>query len=144
MYELVKKKNVLFRIISGLVILFLLTSILKLFTNEPKLSINEELVLISNEINKHTPLIVDSTLRLDNVLALPENRLHYNYTITYSDNIEIDTTILINNTKQNIINKIKSNPKAAYFRDNKINIVVTYSDKNGVYLCNFNVSHKDY
>lgn len=89
MYEIVKKKNVTIRIITGIIILFVLTSVLKLFLKEPDLGINGELVLMSNEINKHTPITVDSMTRLDNVSAMTGNSLQYNYTITNAARVKL-------------------------------------------------------
>jgi hypothetical protein len=69
MYEIVKKRNLTMKIIIGIVILFVMTSILKVFLKELDLSVDKELVLISNEVNKRAPITVDSMTRLDNVQA---------------------------------------------------------------------------
>ncbi len=144
MYEIVKKRNLTMKIITGIVILFVMTSILKLFIKEPDLSVDKELLLISNEINKRAPITVDSMTRLDNVQALTGNRLQYNYAITNADKDQIDTAILKSNTKQNMTNMIKTNPKAKYFRDNKIEILINYVDQKGVYICNLTIPSADY
>lgn len=101
-------------------------------------------MIISNEINKRTPLIVDSMTRLDNVQALTGNKLQYNYTITDADKDQIDTSILKSNTKPNMTNLIKTNPKANYFRENKVDILVNYVDQKGVFVCNLVVPSTDY
>ena len=144
MYEIVKKKSLPIKIITGIAILFVVTSLLKLFLKEPDIGIDKELNLISNEINKRAPITVDSITRLDNVQALTGNRLQYNYTITDTDKEEIDTTILKANTRQNMTNMIKTNPKAKYFRDNKIEILVNYVDQKGLYVCNLTIPSTDF
>ena len=144
MYEIVKKKSLTLKIITGIIILFVVTSILKVFLKEPDLSVDKELLLISNEINKRAPITVDSMTRLDNVQALTGNRLQYNYSITSADKDQIDTSFLKSNTKQTMTNMIKSNPKAKYFRDNKIDILINYVDQQGVYVCSLTVPSTDY
>ena len=144
MYEIVKKKNPFMKIIAGIAILFIITSVLKMFLKEPDLSVDNELLLISNEINKRAPITVDSITRLDNVQALTGKRFQYNYTITDTDKDQIDTSILKSNTIQTMSNLIKTNPKAKYFRDNKIDIVVNYVDQKGVYVCNLTIPGSDY
>lgn len=144
MYEIVNKKSPAVKVISSIIILFIVITALKFFFKEPEVSINDELVKVANEINKHTPITVDSMSRLDNVLALPGNKFQYTYTITKANKDNIDTTMLLANTKQNMINIIKTNPNATYFHDHKVDIFVNYLDKNGVYVCKLLISHNDY
>lgn len=139
MYELVKKKSLTLKIILGIIFLFVLTSLLKVFLKEPKLTIDKELVLISNEVNKLAPVIIDSTTRLDNVTALMGNKLQYNYTLTNFNKEEIDTIVLKENTILNMKELMNANPKAKYFRDNKIEILVNYVDQKGDLICNFSI-----
>lgn len=143
MYEIVKKKSITLKIILGIIFLFVLTSLLKVFLKEPKLTIDKELVLISNEVNKLAPVIIDSTTRLDNVSALMGNKLQYNYTLTNFDKEEIDTVVLKENTIQNMKELMNANPKAKYFKDNKIEILVNYVDQKGDLICNFSIPNYD-
>src|SRR5260221_2604765 len=122
MYELVKKKNIGIRILVGILILFLITQTLKFFLREPKLNINDELVKAANEINKHAPAILDSLTRFDYVNALSGNVFQYNYTILNTEKSQIDTTALMKSGKENMIEILRTNPKAAYFRENNIEI----------------------
>ena len=115
-----------------------------MFLKEPDLSVDKELLLISNEINKRAPITVDSMTRLDNVQALTGKRLQYNYTITNADIDQIDTSILKSNTKETMSNMLKTNPKSKYFRDNEIDIVVNYVDQKGIYVCNLTIPSKEY
>lgn len=144
MYEIVKKKSLTIKIITGIIIFFVVTSLLKIILKEPALTLDKELIAISNEINKRAPIIVDSITRLDNVQALNGNKLQYNYTITDTDKEEIDTVILKANTKQNMTNMLKTNPNAKYFRENKIDLLINYVDQNGKYVCNLSVPSTDY
>jgi hypothetical protein len=136
MYKLVKEKNIGFRILMGIVILFAITQTLKFFLREPKLNINDE-------INKHTPIVLDSLNTLENVNALQGNLLKYNYTIN-ADKSSIDTTELKRLSKENFMDILKKNPKADYFKQNNIQLQANYTDKNRVPICNVVVLSKDF
>ena len=143
MYEIAKRKNLAARIVLALILLFILNFVIKnIFNTEA--SINDKLVKVANEINKHTPIIVDSMTRCDNVIALTGNKLQYNYTITNLEKKEIDTTILLSSVKEHMLNIIKTNPKVAFFRDNNVDFIASYSDKKGNYVCSALFSHNDY
>ena len=144
MYEIVKKQNIVVKIISALIVLYLINTAIKFIFKQPEINLNDELMKVSSEINKHTPFTVDSMTRLDNVIPLSGNKLQFTYTLTTLERENIDTTILLANAKGNMKEIIKSNPKFAYFRDNKIDIFVNYLDKDGKYVCKALISYNDY
>lgn len=144
MFELIKKQNIVVKIIATLIVLYALTSAIKFIFKQPEMSINDELMKVSSEINKRTPFVVDSMTTLDNVIALPGDKLQYTYTITKLSKDNIDTTILIANAKKNLKETFKSNPQTAYFKENKIDIVINYMYKDGKYVCRALISHNDY
>lgn len=144
MYELAEKKSPGRKIFLGIICLLAVTTTLKFLLKEPEISINEKLMTAASEINKHAPINVDSVTTLDNVVALPGNKLQYNYTITKAENDSVDTAVLLSNTKVNMINIIRTDPKSAFFLDNNVDVVVKYSDQNGVYLCKVFISHSEY
>ena len=134
MYELVKKKNIWFRILVGIAILFAITQILKFFFQEPKFNINDELIKTANEINKHAPIVLDSLTTFDNVDALKGNILQYNYTLKI-DKSAVDSTELTKTAKESMLEQLKKNPKAVYFKQNNIEIHANYTDNNGTQIC---------
>ena len=143
MYELVKKKNIWMRILIGILALFLITQTLKYFLREPTLNINDELVKAANEINKHAPIILDSLTRFDNVNALKGNVFQYNYTIQLEKS-KIDSAELMKIGRENMVDNLKKNPKAKYFKENNVTIQSTYSDKNGIPICTISILPKEY
>ncbi|MEO7306271.1 MAG: hypothetical protein ABIR78_05130 [Ferruginibacter sp.] len=143
MYELVKKKSIGMRILIGIIILFAITQTLKFFLKEPTLTINDELVKTANEINKHAPIVIDSLTTFDNVNALKGNIFQYNYTIN-AEKSAVDTTELIKIAKESLLEQLKKNPKASYFRENKIEIQANYADKNGIQICKIVVLPNEY
>ena len=143
MYELVKKKSIGMRILIGIIILFAITQTLKFFLKEPTLNINDELVKTANEINKHVPIIIDSLTTFDNVNALKGNTLQYNYTLK-TEKSAVDTTELIKIAKEGLLEQLKKNPKASYFKQNNIEIQANYTDKNGIQICKVVVLPNEY
>ena len=143
MYELVKKKSIGVRILIGIVILFAITQTLKFFLKEPKVNINDELVKTANEINKHAPIVIDSLTTFDNVNALKGNVFQYNYTIK-ADKSNIDTIEVMKIAKEGLLELLKKNPKAVYFKQNNIEIQANYTDKNGVHICTAVVLPNEY
>jgi hypothetical protein len=143
MYELVKKKNIGFRILIGIAIFFAITQTLKFFLQEPKLNINDELVKTANEINKHVPIVLDSLTTFDNVNALKGNILQYNYTLKV-DKSAVDTILLMKTAKESLLEQLKKNPKASYFRQNNIEIEANYADKKGIQICKIIILSNEY
>ena len=56
MYEIVKKQSLIVKIVSTLIILYLITTALKFIFRQPETSINDDLMKVASEINKHTPI----------------------------------------------------------------------------------------
>lgn len=143
MYELVKKKNIGVRIVIGVLILFAITQTLKFFFRQPTININDELVKTANEINKHAPIVIDSVTTFDNVNALEGNVFQYNYTIKVEKST-LDTIAFAKEVKKILLDQLKTNPKAAYFRDNNIEIQANYNDENGKRICKIGALPKEY
>lgn len=143
MYELVKKKSIGLKILIVIAILFAITQTLKFFLKEFLININDELVKSANEINKHAPIVIDSLTTFDNVNALKGNTFQYNYTIKV-DKSEVDTNALIKTARESLVEQLKNNPKASYFKENKIEIQANYADKNGIQICKIVVLPNEY
>jgi hypothetical protein len=143
MYEIVKKKNIGVKILICIAILFVITQTLKFFLKESTININDELVKTANEINKHAPIVIDSLTTFDNVNALKGNIFQYNYTLNL-DKSAVDTSELKKTAKENLVDQLKKNPKAIYFRENNIEIQANYTDKNRVQICKVIVLPNEY
>ena len=143
MYELVKKKSTLKRILIGILGLFVLTQILKFFLKEPTIRINDELVKAANEINKHAPVIIDSVITFTSVNALNGNVFEYNYTLKVIKE-SVDTFELKKNAKEDLIKNLKQNPNANYFKENNVIIQSKYSDSTGNEICKISILPFEY
>ena len=144
MYELTKKKSLTIKIITAILILFVITQALKLLLRQPENNISIDLLKAASDINKHAPIYIDSTVRLDNVEVVQERNLQYNYSVTNLEKNELDTVKLLSMAKEEMLDILKKNPKTSYFRDNDVNIIVNYSDKNGDNICRLVITKKDY
>lgn len=142
MYEIRKKQTMVVRIGIGIFILLLTTALLKTLFKEPVLTVSEELREISNYTNKQTPIQIDSLTELVNTQALFGNKLRYNILIK-SNKENIDTATLLNGSKLRIKNMLKTDPKAAYLRENDIVLVYRFIDIDGNYVCEIEVPTKE-
>lgn len=106
--------------------------------------IQEKLVFAANEINKHCPITVDADTRLDNVGAMPNNTLQYNYVIVSKTKEEVDTLEFKKVMEPILVNNMKTNPQMKRLRENKVNLNYQYKDKNGNYLCSVSVDSGKY
>src|SRR5215471_8533203 len=89
-------KSVLFLI--ALVVLFMI-----LQSRMEKSELDKKLMEAANETNKTVPMMVDSLTRFDNAIALPENKIQYNYTLIFADKETTDTTMLKNRMEPSIV-----------------------------------------
>jgi len=144
MYELTKKKSLPVKIISVILILFLITTVLKLLLRQPENNIKLELLQAASEINKHAPIYIDSTVRLDNVEVVEGKNLQYNYSTTTLEKKDLDTVKILSAAKEEMLDILKKNPKTSYFKENNVGIIINYSDKNGAYVCKLIITKKDY
>ncbi len=109
-----------------------------------KNSIDKKLIEVANEINKNCPITLDKETRLDNTLVLPNRTFQYNYTLVNIDKSVIDADELKNYLQPGILNTIKTNPDMKTLRDNKVNFVYRYVDKNNEFIFKIIIPSKMY
>jgi hypothetical protein len=107
-------------------------------------SINEKLGLMANEMNKKAPIVVDKDTRFDNVNALLDKTVQFNYTLINHLKKDIDINQLKINLRLPILNNIKTNPDLKFFTDNKVTMEYVYRDKVGVSLFKLQFKYDDY
>lgn len=96
----------------------------------------------ASDLNKTCPIMIDKDTRLDNAVALPNNKFQYNYTMVNMDKSELDVDIdtLKNYMEPVIINNARTNPSLKTFRENKVTLAYNYRDKNGVFILEIKVT----
>lgn len=133
------KRNSIIGIVVG-AITFAATSFLvkNYLFKEP--TFDKILMETASELNKTCPIMVDSETRLDNAIALPENKFQYNYTLVNLSADQIDTIEAHKLLDEGIINNVKTNPDLKTFREKKVTMGYYYKDKDGKYLMKLNVT----
>ena len=142
----VKRKMTMAQII-GLIVGIGVASIASTFVQKcvfPKPTIDKVLVEVANTMNKTLPMMFDADTRGDNIMALPNKTLVYNYTLVNYENGMIDTVVVKNALEPNIINGIKTSPEMKYLRDNNVTFQYRYKDKNGNYMFSIIVTPERY
>ncbi len=144
MYELVERKNNNRKVLIWGGLLIFAGALFLEIREGMRPHIDEKLVKAANEINSHTPIIIDSFTRLDNVIAMTGKVLQYNYTLLHTGSDQVDTTWLINTSRASLKNRMRTSPEAAGFRKYEIELRVNYSDSNGNHICRFTISPGGY
>ena len=137
-----KKRNIIISII-GLIAFGFLFFIIQYFSSE-KPTFDKVMIEYANEINKTCPSKVDEDIRLDNTMAMPNNKFKYNYTLINLEKQNIDSNEIKDLLEPTLINNIKSSPDFKIFRDNKTTLTFNFKDKNGQYVLEINVTPKNY
>jgi hypothetical protein len=99
-----------------------------------KISFDEQLIKISEQINQNCPMVIDSETRLDNTIGGPGKMFMYNYTLVNMSKDEIDIPQFKTYIEPRVINNARTNNDMRSFRDNKVEMVYKYFDKNGVFV----------
>jgi hypothetical protein len=125
------KKNVL-TLILGIVMTFSLT--------QCKPSLDSLLKQAASEANKSCPVNIDKDTRLDNVSSLPDKQFQYSYTLVNYVKDSVNADELQKAIQPGILNQVKTNPDLKIFRDNKVTMIYSYSDKNKVFITKVNIT----
>lgn len=143
MYQLQKKnKSLIVRIAIFIFCLSLSVELLRVVFRKP--SLQESLVASANEINKHCPIVVDSTTVLANAMALAGNQFIFNYTLVHLNKIDFDTVYFKNAMQAQLVNVITTNPSLKTMREDGIIFTARYSDSSLNYLCSITVGPWNY
>lgn len=109
-----------------------------------KKDIGNELVKMSEEINKNCPVMVDEATRLDSVSVVDSKSVQYNYSVMTinKDSLTVDleeVKAFLKNNSQSNLDTIK---QMELYREKKIPLNYHYNDKNGKYLLDYTVVHQ--
>ncbi len=96
--------------------------------------VDKQLGVVSNEINKACPILVDSETRLDNTVVLPGKVLQYNYTLINVVASDIDTSAFKEALRPIILEQARSNPQMEFFRKHEVTLNYYYRDSTGSYI----------
>jgi predicted nucleic acid-binding Zn ribbon protein len=124
--------------IVGFIIMFFVTQ--SLF----KPSVDKQLVGIANELNKNCPMNVNEFTVLENVVALPDKTIQYNYVLTKNTKNEVQIDSVKKNIFPSILENARTNPQMKQFRDYKVTLNYSYKDKKGVFVIDYIIKSNMY
>ncbi|MCH6201803.1 hypothetical protein MMU07_19640 [Aquiflexum sp. LQ15W] len=140
--EIASKRN---KIILFFALIFFLTgafAVKKFFYAES--AFDKQLKLLSTEINKTTPILVDQNTRLDRTETKRGEVFLYHYTLVNMEKGSFEEEELREFLRNQILDNIKNNPDLQYFRDHGAAMTYTYKDKNSNYLFDLTFNAEDY
>nr|WP_136250807.1 hypothetical protein [Ningiella ruwaisensis] len=95
--------------------------------------ISSGLTDLVNELNKQTPLKVDSDTRLDSVATFA-NYMIYNNTLTDFDAEEVNPQLVAQHFEENVISQLCAMENFRPFIELELVMVYRYTDKNGKFI----------
>jgi len=98
----------------------------------------------ANEFNKTCPMNIDEYTTLKNVIALPNKTLQYNYVLVGITKAEVKLDTVKKYIFPQVLQNAKTNPGMKLFRENKVTLNYSYSDKNGKFVTNYIIKPEMY
>lgn len=123
----------------GLIVYFLV----KQFVFAPP-SFDKVMMQAASKINESCPIMIDQDTRLDNVIALPDNILQYNYTLVHWVKDSIDLKAFEDHMQPMILNNVRTNPDLKIYRDNRTTMAYNYRDMNGEFITKISITADQY
>lgn len=90
-----------------------------------RMTVDEALVKVGDQVNKQLPMTVDRDTRLDSTQAGPGRAFSYHYTLVTAQANEIDKTEFHRAMSSRLLNSVCSNPDMQIFFKN--GVIVSYS-----------------
>ncbi len=109
-----------------------------------QLSIDDELMALSKEINHHCPIKIDNETRLDTTMALPDSTLMYIYTLVEMDREEIDIEEIRKSSYGMIQKYLKNNSSIRILNEKGVTLRYSYKDKHGFFLFSHEFTPEEY
>lgn len=130
-------------IVGFIIVLALSASRAGSFMGDSPASVDKVLAKTSVEMNKTLPKMVDDVTRLDSLMALPGQKLKYNYTITAHLNPMPSRDDLTREMRPEVVKNYRTAPALAEARKMKVTLVHSYHDMSGRVIGEFEVGPRD-
>ena len=88
--------------------------------------------------------MVDKETRLDNAIALPGKTFQYRYTLINLLKSDLDTNFAKQTLRPTMVQSLTTMPELKDFRDNKVIMEYSYSDKTGAYIMKITIKPEEY
>lgn len=116
----------------------------KLSPSGDRMSIDEGLVKVADQINKMMPMAVDSETRCDSVVPGPNRTISYRYTLVKRSKDELYPDKLVAYMRPRLVTNYKTLEPMKSLRDSGVVLEYRYFDKDGVYITSITVDPKDF
>jgi len=130
-------------ILTGLAIPALVMARAKAGEFQTETNIQRELKKVASDINRKSPQQVDEETRLDGAETLPERTFLYKYTLISVTQEEVALSLLEEHVRPEIVKAYRTHPEMKYLRDNAVNLIYRYVDKDGKPIGDLTVGPKD-
>lgn len=94
-------------------------------------------------VNLQCPMRVDDVTTLDKCEVSDNRTFRYSYTVNTKAS-DVDTTLVKNTLKPNLINRLKTIPEIQKFRDYEVNIEYIYNDTKGNKIFQIDIAPNEY
>lgn len=149
-----KKKNnkLLIGIIVGILFLALLItgglvgirSCKKFVKNNESVIVDKVLIELANQTNKSCPIMIDQYTRLDNLSALPNKKLRYNYTIIDLPPEKLVPDTLDKYIRPIILSTIKTDSRMNQLKQLNTTFIYSYKNEDGDVIHTIVITPKEY
>lgn len=104
----------------------------------------EEIEKVVNDINKHCPIQIDQTTRLDGCESLPNNTFRFDFTFLFIDATKIDAVEFRTQMRDILLYNIQCNPQMGPLKENHATFRYYCVDENKNSLGNLTITPADY
>lgn len=140
--ELASKRNKIILLFGLMIVLTSAFAVKKIFYTDS--AFDKQLQLLSTEINKTTPIMVDQNTRLDRTETKRGEVFLYHYTLVNMEKGNFEEEELKEFLRVQILDNIKNNPDLQYFRAHGAAMTYSYKDKNNAHLFDLTFTSDDY
>ncbi|HKD38181.1 MAG TPA: hypothetical protein VKB78_15315 [Pirellulales bacterium] len=116
----------------------------KLAPSGDRISIDEGLTKVADQINKMMPMTIDAETRCDSVVPGPNKTISYHYTLVKRTKDELYPDKLVAYMRPRLVNNYKTLEAMKTLRDSGVILEYRYFDKEGVYITSITVDPKDF
>jgi hypothetical protein len=116
----------------------------KLCPSSDRMSIDEGLVTVADQINKMMPMTVDAETRCDSLSPGPNRTFVYHYTLVKRSKDELYPDKLVAYMRPRLVNNYRSLEQMKTLRESGVVLEYRYFDKDGEYITSITVDPKDF
>lgn len=109
-----------------------------------KPTFDKQLVEFANDFNKSCPMNLDQYTTLQNIVALPNKTIQYNYILIGITKAQVEIETLKKQVFTGILRNVKTNPDMKFFRDNDVTLNYSYSDESGAFIAKYVIKPEMY